>query len=453
LAAKKHSRRRNAVAVPARTYYVETHGCQMNLYDSEFICEVMERTGYTRVAGPEESSVVIVNTCSVRGRAERKALSRIREFAAIKRGGPRPAIVVAGCMAQRMGSRLAGEAGADVVVGFDAYSEIPSLLEDSARRGGAVVATSNAPALLYYLKPETRAGVTAFVTIMQGCNNFCSYCIVPYVRGRERSKPAESVLDEVKRLVDMGVKEVTLLGQNVNSYASGGLSFADLLAMANDIKGLKRIRFTTSHPKDLTRGLVEAMRDLPRVCEHLHLPLQSGSDRILHLMNRNYTGSGFRKLVDFARYCIPSLALSTDLMVGFPTETALDFQATRKALEDVRFDAAFMFRYSVREGTQAAGLPDDVPTDVKTKRLQDLLALQNAMTDHRKRAFVGREVEVLIEEASAREPGFMLGRTRENWLAKVPAEGVKEGEAVVANVRAVTRWMIVCDPPLRKVGT
>ena len=429
----------------------------MNLYDSEFISEVMEHAGYKGVPDPKRAAVVIINTCSVRDRAERKALSRMKEFAALRRDRsgrrrPGPAIVVAGCMAQRMGSRLTGDAGADVVAGFDAYPEIPSLIEDSARRGGAVVATSSAPSFLHCLSPRVHAGVTAFVTIMQGCNNFCSYCVVPYVRGREQSKTAGSVIEEIRRLVDLGVKEVTLLGQNVNSYTSGGAGFHDLLAAANGVAGLERIRFTTSHPKDLTRGLVEAMRDLPKVCEHLHLPLQSASDRILRMMNRNYTGSDFRKLVDFARYTVPGLAITTDLMVGFPSESDADHLSTRKALEDIRFDAAFMFRYSVREGTQAAGLADDIPSEVKTRRLQDLLALQNAITDERKRAFVGREVEVLLEDASSREPGFMLGRTRENWLAKVPAKGVKRGETVVANVSAVTRWMIVCEPFLRKVG-
>jgi tRNA-2-methylthio-N6-dimethylallyladenosine synthase len=339
----------------------------------------------------------------------------------------------------------------NLVVGFDAYGSLPELIRN-ARNGGPIIETVSEPQALFSLRPASRDGTAAFVTIIQGCDNFCSYCIVPYVRGRERSKPHRVILEEIQHLVGLGAKEVTLIGQNVNSYRDGQVDFAHLLELANDVTGLERIRFTTSHPKDLTIGVVQKIRDLPKVCEHLHLPLQSGSDRILSLMNRGYASAGFRKIIEFARFTIPALAVTTDIMVGFPTEAEPDFEATLRALGDLRFDAAFMFMYSPREGTQANALADDVRREEKIRRLKEAVALQNRVTDEKKSALLGTEVEILIERESGREAGFMLGRTRENWLAKIPREGVRRGETVVAGVHSVTRWMLCCDGPSRKVG-
>jgi tRNA-2-methylthio-N6-dimethylallyladenosine synthase len=436
----------------SRGFYIETLGCQMNVYDSEFISDLLRRSGYRRVADPKDASVILVNTCSVRDRAEKKALARITELASLKRKRPSLAVTVVGCMAQRMGARLTEAVpSVDLVAGFDAYPSIPALLESLEHAAGATVAAPQEPRFLHSLEPLEHPSVTAFVTIMQGCDNYCSYCIVPYVRGRERSKRCDAILAEIGRLVALGVREVTLIGQNVNSYRDGPLDFAGLLERASSVEGLRRLRFTTSHPKDLTLGLVEAVRDLPKVCEHLHLPLQSGSDRILELMSRGYTSSGYRKMVEFARHAIPGLALTTDIMVGFPTESESDFQETRRALEDLKFDAAFMFRYSPREGTEAARLADDVPPAEKTRRLERLVDLENRLIDERKKALLGREVEILVEGPSPREPGFVIGRTRENYLAKMPSEGVRMGETVVAPVSAVTRWIVVCDGSLRKV--
>lgn len=433
-------------------FYIETHGCQMNVYDSEFVADLLVRGGYRRVASAKEASVILVNTCSVRDRAEKKALARITELAALKREHREVTIAVVGCMAQRLGARLTAVVPAvDLVAGFDAYPSIPALLEDCSRRTRALLATSEVPSFLHSLVPLEHRSITAFVTIMQGCDNFCSYCIVPYVRGRERSKPCETILAEMRHLVGLGVREVTLIGQNVNSYRDGETDFAGLLRQASEVAGLKRLRFTTSHPKDITIGLIEAIRDLGKVCEHLHLPLQSGSDRILALMNRGYSLGDYRRMVDFVRHTIPGLAVTTDLMVGFPTESETDFQATLAALGDIAFDAAFMFRYSPREGTEAARLADDVPDQRKTERLQKLLDLQNSITDRNKASLVGREVEVLVEGPSSREPGFSVGRTRENHLAKIHSKGVEIGETVVAPVSAVTRWIVVCEGSLRKV--
>jgi tRNA-2-methylthio-N6-dimethylallyladenosine synthase len=434
-----------------RAFYIETHGCQMNIYDSEFISDLLAQHGYSRLADPAEASVIVVNTCAVRDRAESKALSRIREFVAMKSERPDLVVAVVGCVAQRLAA--AGRSGgADVVAGFDAYQSFADLLDKVRNSPRPLVVASPEPTCLYGLTPRSREAITAFVTIMQGCDNFCSYCVVPHVRGRERSKPLVAILDEIRRLVALGVKEVTLIGQNVNSYRDGGAAFADLLSAANNLADLERVRFTTSHPKDLSVGLVEAMRDLPKVCEHLHLPLQSGSDRILELMNRGYAFRDFKRIVEFARHEIPDLAVTSDIMVGFPTETEPDFARTLAALGEVGFDAAFTFIYSLREGTEAARLADDVKRAEKTSRLKRALALQNQITDLKKRALVGREVEILVEGSSRRESGMALGRTRENWLAKLPHEGVRKGETVVARVSSVTRWMIACDRPLRKAG-
>jgi len=434
-------------------FYIETLGCQMNVYDSEFITDVLARAGWEPADGPGDASVILVNTCSVRARAEEKAISRLSEFAALRKRNPALVVGVVGCMAQRLGRRLAeGRPRIDLVAGFDAYGMLPKLIRE-ARLRRPVVETSADPQALFSSRPRRHDSTAAFVTIMQGCDNFCSYCIVPYVRGRERSKPHGVILDEIAHLVGLGAREVTLIGQNVNSYRDGQVDFAGLLELASQVEGLSRIRFTTSHPKDLTLGLIERMRDVPKVCEHLHLPLQSGSDRVLALKNRGYTRGDFTKIVQFARYTIPTLAVTTDIMVGYPTETELDFEATLRTLEDLQFDAAFMFRYSPREGTRAAGLGDDVPIEDKTRRLKAAIALQNRVTDQKKAALLGKEVEVLIERESRREPAFMQGRTRENWLAKIPREGVRKGETVVADVLSATRWMLSCERSSRKVGT
>ena len=434
-------------------FYLETLGCQMNIYDSEFIADVLERAGSERVEDPREASVILVNTCSVRARAEGKAIARLSEFAALGKLNPSLVVGVVGCMAQRLGRRLAqGRVRLSLVAGFDAYERLPELIRE-ARLRRPVVEISSEPEALFSSRPRCREGTAAFVTIMQGCDNYCSYCIVPYVRGRERSKPHGVIVNEIAHLVGLGTREVTLIGQNVNSYRDGQVDFAQLLELASGVEGLSRIRFTTSHPKDLTVGLIERMRDLPKVCEHLHLPIQSGSDRILALMNRGYTRGDFAKIVQFARYTIPTLAVTTDIMVGFPTETEADFEGTLKTLEDLRFDAAFMFRYSPREGTRAEGLGDDVPLEDKTRRLKAAIALQNRVTDEKKAALVGKEVEILIEKESRRDHTFMQGRTRENWLAKIPREGVRKGETVVADVLSATRWMLSCERSSRKVGT
>jgi tRNA-2-methylthio-N6-dimethylallyladenosine synthase len=439
--------------VKEKTFYIETHGCQMNIYDSGFVSQVLKDAGYRTAAGPGEADIILINTCSVRDRAERKALSRVSELASRRTGDSRAVIGVIGCMAQRLGERLAGHNGRiDLVAGPDSYRHLPALLGRLEEGRGPAVDVAQDRKRLYSLLPATHPGVTAFVTIMRGCDNFCSYCVVPYVRGRERSKPHSLILKEVQHLVGLGVKEVTLIGQNVDSYNDGDVDFGDLLEIVSGIDGLQRVRFTTSHPKDLTLKVLERMRDIPEVCEHIHLPLQSGSDRILALMNRGYTSQQYTDLASIARRTIPGVALSTDILVGFPSESDRDHRKTLQVMEEVGFESAFMFRYSVRAGTAAADLPDDVPDREKTRRLKEVIALQNRLTDLKKRAMLGGRVEILLERESGKEPGFLIGRTRKNWLAKLPQKGVRRGEVVGAVVTGVSRWMVTCDEVENKTG-
>lgn len=428
-----------------KRFYIETLGCQMNVYDSEIISGMLLADGYRQAEGPGDADLILLNTCSVRDRAERKAHSMAAHFASLRKKKPDLIIGVVGCMAQRLEGKLTTDGAVNLVVGTDCYDYFIELLHRVEATGRPVVETSCNFVSTYALRPETYTSVKAFVSVMRGCNNFCSYCVVPYVRGRERSKDHRALLAEIRNLVSLGVKEVTLLGQNVNSYCDRSIGFPDLLALVNDVEGLERIRFTTSHPKDLSEELIYAMRDLPKVCEHLHLPLQSGNDRILGLMKRGYTYAEYKRAQDLARQVIPGLAVTTDLMVGFPSESDADYQDTLRALDEIRFEAAFMFRYSEREGTDAADLPDDVPEKTKVDRLKHLIAVQNRITDGRKLELLGRTVEILIEEPYRKQEGFMLGRTRENWLAKVPSKGVREGSKVNAEVTSVTRWMITCS--------
>jgi tRNA-2-methylthio-N6-dimethylallyladenosine synthase len=436
-----------------RRFYIETYGCQMNIYDSGVISEILTGQGHEPADCAAEADLILINTCSVRDRAERKVLTRLSEISATKKGRPDLLLGVVGCMAQRLGKKLTETwMKIDLVVGPDSYDTLGGIITGLTVERDPVVETTQDSECMYAHRPKTFDSVSAFVTIMRGCDNFCSYCIVPYVRGRERSRPLGDIIKEIKHLVELGVKEATLLGQNVNSYRDGKTGFAGLLEAVDAVEGLERIRFTTSHPKDLAPGVIERIRDLPGVCEHLHLPLQSGSDRILASMNRGYSYGDYRRIVNLARSAIPGIAITTDIMVGFPGETRSDHEATLRAMEEIAFESAFMFKYSAREGTHAAGLTDDVEEAEKVARLGQVIELENSIIDTKKQALLGKEVEILVEGESRRESGFLIGRTRKNWLAKLPQKGVSKGEVVVAEVTGVTRWMISCDGSVRKAG-
>jgi tRNA-2-methylthio-N6-dimethylallyladenosine synthase len=424
--------------------YVETYGCQMNEYDSKMIRSMLAASGHQFVDGPGEADVVIVNTCAVRERAERRVLGRLSHLRGLMPRGA--ALGVIGCVAQRLGDDLTrGGARVDFVVGTDRYDRLPAVVA-SAAEGVRIVDTAANPEERYEERPAPEgAGLSEFVSVMRGCDNFCSYCVVPHVRGRERSRAAASVLAEIEALVARGTREVTLIGQNVNSYRDGALGFADLLERAGGVPGLLRVRFATSHPKDLSPRLIEAVARGEGICEHVHLPVQSGADRILRAMNRSYSRDQYVDLVASIRDAIPDVALTTDVIVGFPGETEEDYRETLSLLREIRFDSAFMFRYSVREGTAAAALPDDVPEDVKIARLEGVIALEKAIAEERNTALEGTTVEVLVEGPSERDESVLFGRTRTGKAAVFAGAPDLAGTLARVVVRSSTAWTLRGD--------
>ena len=399
-----------------RKFYIKTYGCQMNKYDSELVAGLLQQHGLEPVAAPEDADVILVNTCAVRDHAEQRVLGHLTQLRLHKQADPSRKIGVLGCMAERMGQDLiAKRPFVDFVLGPDGYRKLPALLGLDER---AEWEKDGQDRLETYtdIFPAHTEGVAAWIAVMRGCNNFCSYCIVPYVRGRERSRPAADVVSEVRRLAEQGYLEVTLLGQNVNSYWDGEHDFSDLLRLVAGVEGIARIRFATSHPKDLSDKLIDTIASEPKVCNHVHLPVQSGSSRILRLMNRKYTREQYLERVRRIRQAIPDVALTTDIIVGFPGETEEDFEQTRSLLEEVEYDGAFVFHYSVRPGTAAARLPDNVPHEEKIARLEELNRLQKKISLKKNRALVGRIEEVLVEGPNRKRPGQYIGRTETNKI-------------------------------------
>jgi tRNA-2-methylthio-N6-dimethylallyladenosine synthase len=407
--------RENSTAVGG--VYVRTFGCQMNEYDSERMAGILGSAGYRTTDDPGSADVIIVNTCSIREKPEQKTYSEIGSYRALKEKRPQTILIVAGCVAQQRGAEIIERFGhVDVVMGTGEIDRIDEFVADVRGGRGPVVATdlTAGPHVRPFVRAKDRYG--AFVTVMQGCNNYCSYCIVPYVRGAEVSRPSGEVLEEVRRLVDEGIIEVTLLGQNVNSYRDekGGLAFPDLLYRVASIPGVRRVRFMTSHPKDLSPELIGCYREIEPLCSHIHLPLQSGSDRILGLMNRNYTGDRYVELTAAVRKARPDISITTDIIVGFPGETAVDFEETVSVMERVVFDGAYSFKYSPRPGTKAAAFPDDVGADEKARRLSIVQELQKRHTRMTNRKSVNRVEEVLAVGPSVRNHNEITGRSRNN---------------------------------------
>jgi tRNA-2-methylthio-N6-dimethylallyladenosine synthase len=427
--------------------YLETYGCQMNEYDSKAICSVLVAEGHSITSAPTDADVIIVNTCSVRERAERRVLGRLRHLRGMI--GPRAVLGVIGCVAQRLGDRLTRAVlGLDFVVGTDQYPRLLEVIE-SARSGSRMVLVSETPEGGCGAGREPiEAAVSDFVSVMRGCDNFCAYCIVPYVRGRERSRPLEAIVDEVSALVKLGMRDVTLIGQNVNSYRDNDTDFAGLLQRVNAVPDLSRIRFATSHPKDLTPRLIEAVAELDKVCEHVHLPVQSGSDAVLRAMNRSYTREQYLDLVEHIRRAIPDVAITTDVIVGYPTETPAQFEETVSLMREVRFDSAFMFRYSVRDGTLAASLPDDVPEREKLERLATVISLQKAVTEERNRSLVGSTQAVLAESSSERDASLLFGRTRTAKPVVFPGSAESIGSVLPISISRVSAWTLHGRPPI-----
>lgn len=404
-------------------YFIKTFGCQMNEHDSEKIAGIFSESGYNLSESVRDADVVVINTCSIREKAEQKFYSELGRLKFIKKRNPRLRVAIAGCIAQQKGEELFKRFPyVDFVFGPDNIDKLKGWInrrQITEDRKQIMALNENPEYHLNQLPVKRVGGVRAWVSIMYGCDNFCAYCVVPYTRGRERSRPEEDIYKEVHELAFEGYKEVTLLGQNVNSYGKNlnkNIDFADLIKVIHNIKGIERIRFVTSHPKDLSDKLIEYMRDLPKVCEHIHLPLQAGSDRILHIMNRGYTYEQFKEKVYKLRRNIPNIAITTDIIVGFPGEDEDDFKETIKALQEIEFDGIFAFKYSKRPNTRAINLPNHVDEETKSRRLKVVLELQDEITYKKNKSLEGMVVEVLVEGKDSKATERMTGRTRTNKI-------------------------------------
>ncbi|MBQ0081440.1 MAG: tRNA (N6-isopentenyl adenosine(37)-C2)-methylthiotransferase MiaB [Alistipes sp.] len=419
---------------PGRKLYIETYGCQMNVGDSEIVLSILQGVGYRLAQELSDADVVLINTCSVRDNAEQRIWSRLRYLNSIRKRHSM-LVGVIGCMAERLKDEL-HENGVDIVAGPDSYRRLPSLL-DSALKGIKSIDVELSLEETYDdIQPVRmdKNGVSGFISIMRGCNNFCSYCVVPYTRGRERSRSAESILEQARILYQAGYREITLLGQNVNSYCCEDVSFAKLLGRVADIAGDLRVRFATSHPKDLSDELIEMMASKENICKAIHLPAQSGSDVMLQRMNRKYTREWYLERVSAIRRLMPQCAISTDLIAGFSGETLEDHQATLSLMREVGYSSAFMFKYSLRPGTFASRhLADDVPEQEKVRRLNEIIALQNEISLNVSKEEIGKTRQVLIEGDSKRSSLQQCGRTSQNRMVVFDSTGLCPGSYV--NVR------------------
>ena len=439
-----------------KTLFIETYGCQMNVADSEVVASIMETAGYEPAENVESADAVLLNTCSIRDNAEQKIVSRLQYLGSIKRQKGRRNFVVGviGCMAERVKETLINDMGVDLVAGPDSYMDLPNLFASVEAGEKAINVELSTTETYRDIIPKRIGGskVGGFVSIMRGCNNFCSYCIVPYTRGRERSREARSVLNEVEDLRARGFKEVTLLGQNVNSYRyedeSGRvIDFAGLLAMVAEAAPDMRIRFTTSHPKDMSDEIIDTVAKYDNICRHIHLPVQSGSNSVLKSMNRKYTREWYLNRIEAIRRRIPDCGITTDLFTGFHGETEEDFEETLSLMREAGFDAAFMFKYSERPGTLAARtMPDNVAEEVKIDRLNRMIALQNELSAESNRRDVGKVMEVLVEGVSKRSREQLMGRTSQNKAAVFPRGDFKVGDIVKVRVVGSSSATLICEP-------
>ena len=428
---------RGKLIVMEKRVYIKTFGCQMNEHDSERMLALLKGCGYQETKRPEEADVILVNTCTVRAKPEQKAYSLIGRFQQLKEDNPTVIVGIAGCVAQQGGEHLLARIpNLDFVLGPGKIHRLPEILQaiEQGQKGVCAIGFENGASVKLPI-PQSRQ-LSAYVTIMQGCDNCCSYCIVPSVRGRERNRPSNDILAEIAALIQTGTQEVTLLGQNVNAYAKNNrpeLTFPQLLAKINEIPGLERIRFTTSHPRDLTEEIIEAFGTLEHLCEHLHLPFQAGSDAVLARMNRGHTREEYLAQVKRLRELTPQISITADVMVGFPGEQEADFDRTLELMQAVEFDGLFSFKYSPRQGTRAAQWPDDCPPGVKQRRLERLQELQRGITLKKNKGLEATVQEVLVEGRSRNSPDHMTGRTRCNRIVNFP--GGPELVGALVNVK------------------
>jgi tRNA-2-methylthio-N6-dimethylallyladenosine synthase len=421
-----------------KSFHIITFGCQMNEHDSERMTGILEAQGCASVADVRHADMVILNTCSIREKAEQKFFSELGRLRSLKAENPHLKIAVAGCIAQQEGAGILSRAPyVDVIFGPSDIGRLSSLIEQQRSGRRTLVDIAGDPEYHRKRLPASRKDrFKAWVSIMYGCDNFCTYCVVPYLRGRERSRMPEDIADEVRDLGLRGYKEVTLLGQNVNSYGKGlgkGIDFPTLLRLINDIPLIKRIRFVTSHPRDLSEKLIDALRELPKVCESIHLPVQSGSDSILTAMNRGYRREDYLDKVKKLREAVPGIALTTDIIAGFPGETRQDFEMTTQLLSEVCYDGIFAFKYSKRPGTSALGLAGHLEEDIKEKRLDQILALQREITIKKNRELIGTTQEVFLDGLS-KKGSMITGRTRGNKAVNVSADPLLIGSIVSVKI-------------------
>ena len=444
-----------AIPTYARRVYIETYGCQMNVSDSELMAGILARSGHQTVPHLDDADVVLINTCAIRENAETKVINRLKHLNHRKRRDPELIIGVCGCMAQHLRDRLLEAAPyVDLVMGPDAYRNLPTALDSLARDVESHVSLTDRDPFVGLrldknedyadIAPIRKEGIRAWLTIQRGCDKMCTFCIVPFVRGRERSLPLKRLVEDVEKLVDQGFKEVVLLGQTVNSYQDNGADFGELLYTVGEVNGLERVRFTSPHPADATDNMIDAMANSPAICKHLHLPLQSGSTEVLERMRRTYTAEEYRTLVSKLRERIPDIALTTDIIVGFCGETDEEFMETYQMMADIRYDSAFMFKYSEREGTLAhKAFPDDVPETVKGERLTRIIELQENISADLNTAVVGDTVAVLVEGESRRDADRYHGKTEGFKTTVFPKADSHIGDIVNVRVHSTTAHTLI----------
>lgn len=421
-----------------RKLYIETYGCQMNVGDSEIVVSIMQEEGFRYTESLEEADIVLINTCSIRDNAEQRIWGRLSEMRRMRKQKPSLIIGIIGCMAERLKEELTkGGTGVDIVAGPDAYRDLPRLVREVDNGATGVNVELSKEETYAEIAPVRldKNGVSAFIAIMRGCNNYCSYCVVPYTRGIERSRDAETIISEARTLFENGYREVTLLGQNVNSYRTGEVDFPELLKRVAEISPLLRVRFATSHPKDISDKLLETMASMPNICKAIHLPAQSGSSEMLKRMNRKYTREWYLERVAAIRRYMPDCAITTDLIAGFAHETEEEHKETLTLMQEVGYDFAYMFKYSERPGTFAQrNLGDDIPEDVKTRRLTEIIDLQNHLSEESNKRDVGKEFEILVECTSKRSDAQLSGRTSQNKMVVFDRGDHKIGDYVKVRI-------------------